>query len=183
MTICGTGSCRVQPNKSAGLRLLAGFLVAWLAFYLPAAAEPSFACKDDRVAILTDRGIVDFTVEIADSPAERAQGLMFRKTLAPGSGMLFVYDRPRQVAFWMRNTFIPLDLIFMDATGTIRHIHPNAQPLDESPIPGATADDPNPERKLILEIGGGEAVRLGLATGQPMASLQLDQTNAAWPCS
>lgn len=154
-----------------------------LACYLPAAAEPSFDCKDDRAAILTDRGIVDFTVEIADSPAERAQGLMFRKALPPRNGMLFVYDTPRQVAFWMRNTFISLDLIFMDATGTIRHIHPNAQPLDETPIPGATANDPAPERKLILEIGGGEAARLGLATGQPMATLQLDQIKAAWPCS
>lgn len=96
--------------------------------------------------------------------------------------MLFVYDEPREVSFWMRNTLIPLDLIFMDATGTIRHIHPNARPLDETPIPGATADDQNPERKLILEIPGGDAARLGLAAGQPMASLQLDQRKAAWRC-
>lgn len=169
------------PSKPAPSLLFAG-LFALLGLCVPAAAAPAFDCEDDRAAVLTDRGIVDFTVEIADSLAERAQGLMFRRALPQGSGMLFVYDEPREVSFWMRNTLIPLDLIFMDATGTIRHIHPNARPLDETPIPGATADDQNPERKLILEIPGGDAARLGLAAGQPMASLQLDQRKAAWRC-
>lgn len=169
------------PSKPAPSLLFSG-LVALLGFYMPATAAPAFDCGEERAAVLTDRGIVDFSVEIADSPEERAQGLMFRKALPRGNGMLFVYDAPREVAFWMRNTLIPLDLVFMDATGTIRHIHPNARPLDETPIPGATTDDPNPERKLILEIPGGEAARLGLAAGQPMASLQIDQTKAAWRC-
>ncbi|WP_245999388.1 DUF192 domain-containing protein [Paracoccus methylarcula] len=172
----------MRPNRTTAAPLPLACLIASLAFHLPAAAEPSFACADDRAAILTGRGIVDFDVEIADSSEERARGLMFRKTLPSGSGMLFVYDKPRQVAFWMRNTFIPLDLVFMDATGTIRHIHPDARPFDETPIPGAVTGDPHPERQLILEIGGGEATRLGLAPGQPMATSQLDQEKAAWPC-
>lgn len=107
---------------------------------------------------------------------------MFRRDLPSGEGMLFVYDSPREVAFWMRNTLIPLDMIFMDQTGVIQHIHPEARPLDETPIPGALPGDPNPNRQFILEIAGGEASRLGLEVGQAMASLEIDQARAEWPC-
>ena len=82
----------------------------------------------------------------------------------------------------MRNTYIPLDLIFLDQAGVIRHIHPRAVPLDETPIPGAAPGDPDPDRQMILEIGGGEAERLGLAVGQPMAHPRLHQDLAALPC-
>lgn len=171
-----------MPRSRIALRQSIRAGIAALAFCSPAAAEAVFDCTDNQAAVLTPRGIVEFQVEIADSPAERERGLMYRDDLPAGSGMLFVYDAPRQVSFWMRNTFIPLDLIFMDESGTIRHIHPNARPMDETPIPGATIGDPRPERQLILEIGGGEAARLGLAPGQPMATSQLDQAKAAWPC-
>lgn len=147
-----------------------------------AAAATSVDCSPDRVTFRTDGDPVAVRVEVADNEAERARGLMFRRKLDPGTGMLFIYDSPRAVSFWMRNTFIPLDLVFLDQTGTIRHIHRNAVPLDETPIPGAAPGDPRPERQMILEIGGGEADRLGLAVGQPMAHPRLRQDSAALPC-
>uniref|UniRef100_UPI0024B93C3B DUF192 domain-containing protein n=3 Tax=Rhodobacterales TaxID=204455 RepID=UPI0024B93C3B len=92
------------------------------------------------------------------------------------------YETPRESSFWMKNTYLPLDIVFMDARGVIRYIHRNARPLDETPIPGALAGDPDPLRLAILEVAAGEADRLGLATGQPMAYPALDQGQAAWPC-
>ena len=121
-------------------------------------------------------------VEIADDEAERAQGLMNRTGLAENAGMLFIFDAPREAAFWMKNTLIPLDMVFMDAKGVIRHIHASATPLDLTPVPGAAAGDPAPERLMVLEIAGGEAARLGLQEGMAMSHPRLDQTQAAAPC-
>ena len=139
-------------------------------------------CAVDRAIFATEEGQLSFDIEVADDAAERAQGLMNRPDLADGSGMLFVYETPQPVAFWMRNTLIPLDMVFMDATGVIRHIHENAIPHDETPIPGNSPEDTAPERLMVLEIGGGEAARLGLAEGQAMAYPGLDQSTAALPC-
>ena len=166
----------MSPNKGAAA---AGFLLS-VVMALPCAAQ--VACSQDRAIFQTDGGRVSIRVELADDEAERAQGLMFRQSLPRGTGMLFVYDRPQPVSFWMRNTYIPLDLIFMDSAGVIRHIHPRARPLDETPIPGAAVGDPAPERQMILEVGGGEAGRLGLAVGDAMAHPRLDQDLAALPC-
>jgi uncharacterized protein len=163
------------PNKAASAAFSLSFLQA-----LPAAAD--VACAPDQAIFQTDRGPVSFQVELADDEVERAQGLMFRKSLPRGTGMLFIYDDPRAVSFWMRNTFIPLDLIFMDNAGVIRHIHRNAVPLDETPIPGAAIGDPSPKREMILEIAGGEAGHFGLAVGQAMAHPGLDQDLAELPC-
>ena len=77
-----------------------------------------------------------FNIELADDPKERSLGLMNRKSLPQSAGMLFAYEKPQAVSFWMRNTLIPLDMIFMDATGRVTHIHENAIPLDETGIPG-----------------------------------------------
>ena len=121
-------------------------------------------------------------IEIADDQAERAQGLMNRTELAADSGMLFIFDEPREAAFWMKNTLIPLDMLFMDAKGVIRHIHASATPLDLTPVPGAAPGDPSPERLMVLEIAGGEAARLGLQVGMAMSHPRLDQTQAAAPC-
>lgn len=164
------------PNRGA----FAAAFVLSAAFAVPCAA--AITCSPDRAIFQTEDGPVAFQVELADDEAERTQGLMFRKSLAPGSGMLFIYDTPRAVSFWMRNTYIPLDLVFLDQAGVIRHIHRNAVPLDETPIPGAAPGDPDPYRQMILEIAGGEARRLGLAVGQPMAHPRLDQDLAELPC-
>lgn len=139
-------------------------------------------CKDDR-AILQGRGhVVDVSVEIADDAAERARGLMFRKELPPGQGMLFIYENPQPVSFWMRNTLIPLDMVFIDASGKVRHIHPMAQPLDETPVPGALAGDPQPDRLMVLELPGGDAARLGIVPGMVLSHPRVPQNVALAPC-
>lgn len=149
---------------------------------LATAGAASVGCRADQAQFLTDHGVRRFAIEIADDQDERARGLMYRRELAPDSGMLFIYDTPRPVSFWMRNTYIPLDLIFMDAAGIIRHIHRNARPFDETPLPGALPSDPAPDRLMVLEIAAGQADRQGLQIGQPMAHPRLNQAQAQWPC-
>ena len=103
-------------------------------------------------------GVHRFTVEVARSPEEQAQGLMFRRSLAPDRGMIFPYNPPQPVAFWMRNTLIPLDMIFIRADGRIARIA-TAKPLDETPVP---AGEPV---AAVLEIAGGRAAELGISEG------------------
>ncbi|WP_249218795.1 DUF192 domain-containing protein [Falsirhodobacter algicola] len=136
-----------------------------------AAAE----CRPDTVEF-RGAGTARFTVEVADDAAERARGLMFRESLPRSAGMLFVYDHAQSVSFWMRNTLIPLDMIFVDDTGIVRRVHENARPHDETPIPGG--DD----IQMVIEVNGGLARRLGIEEGSEMRSPALDQSKAVWPC-
>ncbi|WP_195820447.1 DUF192 domain-containing protein [Roseobacter sp. MH60115] len=138
-----------------------------------AAAE---TCRDDTVYLKGDWGDARFAVEIADDDRERAQGLMHREHLPSSAGMLFVYDRPQTLSFWMRNTLIPLDLIFIDQTGTVRTIHHSAQPLDETPIPGGSG------LTHVLEINGGLAKALGITAGTVLRHPTFSATDARWPC-
>lgn len=141
------------------------------------------ACRVDRALLATPAGqVVPVSVEIADDAAERAQGLMNRPHLPQGEGMLFVYETPRQASFWMKNTLIPLDLLFFDARGVLRHVHPQARPLDLTPIPGAARGDPDPDRLLVLELAGGEAARLALTPGATLRHPAVPQATAAAPC-
>lgn len=98
-------------------------------------------------------------VEIATTPDQQHLGLMFRKHLAEGDGMLFVYHPPRAIAMWMKNTLIPLDMLFASRNGTIFYIKENAQPLSEDLIkaPGETV--------YVLELPAGSVKRLGLRKG------------------
>lgn len=89
--------------------------------------------------------------------------------------MLFVYDRPQRVSFWMRNTLIPLDMIFMDEAGRVTRVHENAIPLDETGIPGGD------EVQYVLEINGGLASRLGIDVGSELRHPIIGD-DAAWPC-
>ena len=140
------------------------------------------SCKPDQAQFLGLGRAVGVAVEIADDPSKRARGLMYRRELPPGQGMLFVYEHPQPVSFWMRNTLIPLDMIFIDARGEVRHVHPMARPLDETPIPGAAADDPSPERLMVLEVRGGDAARLGIVPGMALSHPLLPQGAALAPC-
>ena len=134
------------------------------------------ACAPDRVEVRGDWGRARFTVEVADDPAERARGLMHVESLPRMDGMIFVYDRPQPVSFWMRNTLIPLDMLFVDAAGVVQRIHENAVPLEETPIPGG--DD----ILAVLEINGGMTETLGIEVGSEMRHPRLPQDLAAWPC-
>ena len=146
--------------------------VAWLVLLTQAAVA---ACRDDTVMLRGPWGMARFTVEIADTPAERAQGLMHRETLPQSSGMLFIYGRPQHLAFWMRNTLIELDMVFIDPEGIVRHIHHRAQPLDETPISGGNG------LISVLEINGGLAERLGMTVGSEVQHPAFG-ADAAWPC-
>ena len=158
--------------RDARRRLTAAAAV-WLALALPGQAAP---CSADRLDARWPGGQASFRVEVADDAAERSRGLMFRENLAPMSGMLFVYETETRVAFWMKNTLIPLDMIFADATGRVVRVHPEAVPHDETPVPsGAPA-------QFVLEISGGLAARLGLADGAELRHPAIDGPGAAWPC-
>ena len=100
-----------------------------------------------------------FTVEVARSPDEQAQGLMFRTSLAADEGMIFPFPRPRVASFWMRNTLIPLDMIFIRADGTIARIAANTVPHSEESV---SSGEPV---AAVLEIKGGRSAELGLSEG------------------
>ena len=122
------------------------------------------ACSsgEDRLVLHTGQGDFTFTVEIADTNEERAKGLMFRNELAADAGMLFDYGKEQEASFWMQNTLIPLDMIFIGADGVVKTIHVNAKPLDTTPIPSGV-----PVR-FVLEIPGGRSREIGLAVGDRM---------------
>ncbi len=142
-----------------------------------AAGASHAACTEDAVDLRGPWGQARFTVEIADTPAARAQGLMFRDVLPRSAGMLFVYEHPQPAAFWMKNTLIPLDMLFLGAGGRVEHIASDARPKDLTPIPGG--DDVF----AVLEINGGLARRLGITEGSEMRHPAFPQAGAAWPCA
>lgn len=135
------------------------------------------ACSADAVHLRGDWGQARFTVEVADNASERAQGLMGRVSMPKSSGMLFVYHRTRPVSFWMRNTLIPLDMIFLDETGVVVRVHENAIPLDETPISSIAP------ARYVLEVNGGLSRALGITVGSELRHPSVLQTNAAWRCS
>jgi len=152
----------------------AAWLISALAAAWPAAAMA--ACAPDVVDLRGPGGQQRFTVELADDGAERAQGLMFREKMASGAGMLFVYDAPQRASFWMKNTLIPLDMIFADETGRVTRVHANAVPGDTTPVDGGNGV------RFVLEINGGLAARLGIAEGAELRHPAVAQDRAAWPC-
>ena len=151
-------------------QLTAGFAAVWIG-----AGAAFAACSEDIVSIRGEFGSARFTVDVADDAAERAQGLMFVEQMDTMQGMLFVYARPQPVSFWMRNTLIPLDMVFVGPDGVIDHIHSMAQPLDETPIFGGE------DIKYVLEINGGLADRLGLEPGNALQHPSISG-DVDWPC-
>ena len=107
----------------------------------------------------TDGSVLPLQVEIADSPAERAQGLMGRRDLADRHGMLFIFPEEDRLRFWMKNTPLFLDIIFINSDGKILSIHPKARPYDETAIPSLQP------AQYVLEIKGGEAAALNITPG------------------
>jgi uncharacterized membrane protein (UPF0127 family) len=112
------------------------------------------------VVIDSGHGVVRFQAELAADPSSQEKGLMFRTKLAPDAGMLFDFHRPDFQAFWMKNTVIPLDMIFIRADGMISSIADNTTPYSETPIPS------HEPVRAVLEINGGRAAQLGIEPGQ-----------------
>ena len=135
-----------------------GAVLAIAAIVLPASA----LADESRLALHSQTGDYDFSVQVVDTPESRAQGLMFVTELADDAGMLFDFKEERPVSFWMRNTFIPLDMIFVGADGVIKTIHVNARPHDVTSIPSEVPV------QFVLEIPGGRSVEIGLKPGDTM---------------
>lgn len=133
------------------------FTVVGCAAAAPTGPQPPLPTSS--LTIDTARGPVHFTVEVAADSTSRERGLMFRRHLGPNAGMLFDFHRPVMVSFWMKNTILPLDMLFIRADGTISTIHANAVPYSETPIPAA-----EPIR-AVLEINGGRARALDIEPG------------------
>ena len=132
---------------------------------------PLAACSDDGHATLhTAKGDFNFNISVVDTPAGRERGLMFVTSLAPDAGMLFDFLTPQPVEFWMVNTLIPLDMVFIDADGTVKTVHANARPQDPTPIPSGVPV------QFVLEIPGGRAGEIGLAPGDTMEQSRVKKT-------
>lgn len=132
-----------------------------------ATAEPLSSFPLAELVIESAGKRLKFKVWIADTPERREQGLMFVKQLPPDGGMLFPYPGESDVAFWMKNTFIPLDLLFVRRDGSIARIAERARPHDLTPIP---AGEPV---LAVLELAGGTAAKLGLRRGDHVVSTAL----------
>jgi uncharacterized protein len=133
--------------------LVAGCTLAWP----PEAAQ---AAGPETIEIVSASGVHPFTVELASTDAERERGLMYRKELPEGRGMLFDFQQDTPgISFWMHNTYIPLDMIFIRADGRILRIAENAEPLNDKLIPAG-----GPVRG-VLEVIGGTARKLGIKPG------------------
>jgi uncharacterized membrane protein (UPF0127 family) len=115
--------------------------------------------RHETLVLVTSGGERKIDVEIAETPEEKALGLMFRTTLADTNGMLFPYKPAQEVEMWMRNTYIPLDMVFIRADGIVHRIEERAEPLSEAIIAshGPVA--------AVLELAGGAAERFGLKPG------------------
>lgn len=150
------------------------WLIGVWAALLPVAAAA--ACAPGTVELRGPAGQARFSVEVADDGEERAQGLMFRESMPASAGMLFVYDAPQRASFWMKNTLIPLDMIFADETGRVTKVHAEAVPGDTTPIDGGTGV------RFVLEINGGLAARMGIVEGSELRHPAIPQATAVWPC-
>ncbi len=131
------------------------------AFFL--AAAPALAQQFERVEIVSKSGVHVFDVEMAVTPQQRSTGLMHRKELPPGRGMLFDFEGEGPISMWMKNTYVSLDMIFIRADGRIARIAESTTPLSEQTIlSGAPV-------KAVLEVVAGTAKRLGIAPGDRVA--------------
>lgn len=110
----------------------------------------------DAMAITTDKGRFIFEIEVAITPDQQARGLMWRPVLGPNKGMLFIFNQERELSFWMQNTLIPLDMVFIDNSGQLVSIQREAEPQTRTPRP---SDGP---ARFVLEIDGAEAAALGI---------------------
>lgn len=146
------------------------------AFLMVPTVAVADVCSETVIDLRWDGGSSRFTVELADDPNERAQGLMFRESLGRFSGMVFAYDREQSVSFWMQNTLIPLDMLFFDSKGVLQNVQHNAVPLDTTSLFGGD------NIQYVLEVNGGMVEKLGIKIGAEMRYPLVNSDIAAWGC-
>lgn len=139
--------------------LAATSLVLLFGGIAPGSAQAPVAFEKSELTIEKGEGTHRFDVELAISPQQKARGLMFRREMAPDAGMLFIYDRDSVITMWMRNTYLPLDMLFIAADGRIAHIAARTVPLSERTISSRA------RVRAVLELNAGTARRLGIAVG------------------
>jgi hypothetical protein len=148
-------SRRIVPGVRSARLALTLLIVA----LMTAASDLATAAELQTLEIASKSGVHTFQVELAITPEEKEHGLMFRRELPDGQGMLFDFQFDQNVAFWMKNTYIPLDMLFIRGDGRILRIAENTEPLSERNIPSG-----GPVR-AVLEVIGGTAKKLGIAPG------------------
>ena len=141
-----------MPSRNVAAALM-------LAFTMLAPPGPSIAAGSGTLVLRTASGDHSFNIEVMVTNQERALGLMFRRSLPENSGMLFIYDPPQPATMWMKNTLIPLDMVFISADGRVHRIEENAEPFSEALIPS------DGDIVAVLELNGGEADNIGLKRG------------------
>ncbi len=140
----------------AGLVALAANPVSILRAQTPA---PAAQAATEPLGIVAKNGRHAFQVEVMRDDAQRARGLMYRRSMAPDHGMLFDFERPAPVTMWMKNTYLPLDMVFIRSDGTIARIAADTEPLSTKVIPSG-------EPVLaVLELNAGTAAKLGIRAG------------------
>jgi uncharacterized protein len=144
------------------MRILQSVVLLFLGLFV--AAGSAQAAGQSTLEVATKSGVHPFSVELATTEAEREKGLMFRKELPEGQGMLFDFHREQEVGFWMQNTYIPLDMIFIKADGRILRIAENAKPMSTDVIPS------NGPVRFVLEVIAGTARKMGIVPGDRVAS-------------
>ena len=156
---CAPGIGDVAPLMITRRALCAGLaaIVAALSRFSVAVELQRFPTSE--LTIISATGRHRFNVEVAQTPEQMEQGLMFRRSLAPDAGMLFDYKQPTVATMWMRNTLIPLDMLFVDAKGRIVNIQQRTVPQSDDLIAAAA-----PVR-AVIELNGGTAGRLGIVPG------------------
>ncbi|MBL8660092.1 MAG: DUF192 domain-containing protein [Rhodospirillales bacterium] len=147
-------------SQAAVLVVFLALLAVAFAVRADAPAKPGDERALSSLLIETDRGPVDFTVELALTPQQHTRGLQGRRALAADSGMLFDFGPSSSVAMWMKDTYIPLDMLFIDNDGRIIAVAANTKPLSLDVIrpPGLV--------RAVLELNAGTAARLGVRAGQ-----------------
>ena len=148
------------------MRLLAG--LTGLVFLASPAVAGTAEVPREALVVTTGGSEHRFQVELADDPQERARGLMFRREMADEHGMLFDFGAEEPASFWMANTYIPLDMIFIKADGTIESIAERTTPLSQRSV---TSNGPV---RYVLEINGGLSDELGIEPGDKVAGPALE---------
>ncbi len=128
--------------------------------------------RTEKLTISSKSGLHVFNVEVADTSAARAKGLMYRRDMASDAGMLFDFGKEGQVHFWMKNTYLPLDMIFITKSGRVARIEKNATPLSEKVIPSGQPV------QYVLEVLGGTSENLGIEAGDQAQSLAIEAGTA-----